>query len=214
MVHLVLSCPAGLFPFALGSKACLESLSCGILLTWPNHLSWDLSIRRSNGSTFLTVSLALCCWLCFWLCSWLDVPDCYRFSWLCNYANLARCLHKLIILFFVVVFVVDFFSRLFYICVFFRSFSPHKAVSFRHGSVINKVNARRDDFPVPSHPPCRSTQICYLFIYFRIIYSKLSSAINYVMLWRRFCNVVWLASLLIPPRPCLCSLSVSLQAQH
>ena len=38
-------------PVCLASKACLGSLSWGILLTWPNHLSWDLSIRRSNGST-------------------------------------------------------------------------------------------------------------------------------------------------------------------
>ena len=37
-------------PVCLASKACLGSLSWGILLTWPNHLSWDRSIRRSNGS--------------------------------------------------------------------------------------------------------------------------------------------------------------------
>ena len=37
-------------PFALASKACLASLSWCILLTWPNHLSWDLSIWKSNGS--------------------------------------------------------------------------------------------------------------------------------------------------------------------
>ena len=41
--------PHGLLPFALTSKACLGSLSWGILLTWPNHLSWNLSIRRSYG---------------------------------------------------------------------------------------------------------------------------------------------------------------------
>ena len=40
------------FPFALTSKACLGSLPWGILPTWPNHLSWDLSIRKSNGSMF------------------------------------------------------------------------------------------------------------------------------------------------------------------
>ena len=49
-VHLDLGRPTGLLPFALASKACLGSLSWGILLTWPNHLSWDLSIRRSNVS--------------------------------------------------------------------------------------------------------------------------------------------------------------------
>ena len=42
--------PAGLLTFALASKACLGSLSWGILLTWTNHLNWDLSIPRSNGS--------------------------------------------------------------------------------------------------------------------------------------------------------------------
>ena len=41
--------PTGLLPFALASKACLGSLSWGILLTWPNHLCWDLSIRRTTG---------------------------------------------------------------------------------------------------------------------------------------------------------------------
>ena len=39
-----------LLQFALASKACSGSLFWGILLTWPNHLSSDLLIRRSNGS--------------------------------------------------------------------------------------------------------------------------------------------------------------------
>jgi len=41
-----------LFPFTFASKACLGSLSWGILLTWPNQLSWDLAIWRSSGSMF------------------------------------------------------------------------------------------------------------------------------------------------------------------
>ena len=49
LVHLVLVRQTG--PFVLACKACLRSLSWGILLTWPNHLNWDLSIQRSNGST-------------------------------------------------------------------------------------------------------------------------------------------------------------------
>ena len=48
-LHLVLGYPTGLLLFALASKACLGGLSWGILLTWSNHLSWDLSIRRTNG---------------------------------------------------------------------------------------------------------------------------------------------------------------------
>ena len=47
---MVLGRPTSLLPFALASKACLGSLSWGFLLTWPNHLSCDLSIRRNNGS--------------------------------------------------------------------------------------------------------------------------------------------------------------------
>ena len=50
LVHLLLGCPHGLLPFALASKACLWSLSWGILFTWPNNLSWEFSIRRSNCS--------------------------------------------------------------------------------------------------------------------------------------------------------------------
>ena len=49
LVHLVLRRPTGLLPFALAGKTCSRSLSWGILLTWPNHLSQDFSIQRSNG---------------------------------------------------------------------------------------------------------------------------------------------------------------------
>jgi len=43
--------PLGRFPVGLARKTCLASISWGILDTWPNQRSWDLSIRRS-GSTF------------------------------------------------------------------------------------------------------------------------------------------------------------------
>ena len=36
---IVLGRPTGLLPFVLASKAYLGILSCGILLTWPNHLN-------------------------------------------------------------------------------------------------------------------------------------------------------------------------------
>ena len=49
ILSIVLRRPTGLLPFALASKACLGRLSWSILLTWPNHLSWDLLIWRSNG---------------------------------------------------------------------------------------------------------------------------------------------------------------------
>ena len=46
---------AGLFPFALASKACLGSFSCVILRTWPNHLSRYLSIQRSVTALCLEI---------------------------------------------------------------------------------------------------------------------------------------------------------------
>ena len=50
--HLSLGRPTGLLPLGMADRACFGSLSWGILLTWPNHLSCDLSRRRSSDSTF------------------------------------------------------------------------------------------------------------------------------------------------------------------
>jgi len=51
LLHLVLGRPLGRFPVNLASRICFTCLSWGILDTWPNSRSCDLSIRRS-GSTF------------------------------------------------------------------------------------------------------------------------------------------------------------------
>ena len=49
--HLVLGRPQGRFSVGVASRTCLANLSCGILGTWPNQRSWDLSIRKSAGLT-------------------------------------------------------------------------------------------------------------------------------------------------------------------
>ena len=49
--------PTGLLPLGMADRACFESLSWGILLTWPNHLSCDLLMRKSSDSTFSEVFL-------------------------------------------------------------------------------------------------------------------------------------------------------------
>jgi len=51
-LHLVLGRPLGRFPVGVTGRTCLANLSWGILDTWPNQPSWNLSIRRGNGSTF------------------------------------------------------------------------------------------------------------------------------------------------------------------
>ena len=48
--HLVHGLPTSLFPLTSAYKVCLENCFLAILLTWPNHRRWDLSILRSSES--------------------------------------------------------------------------------------------------------------------------------------------------------------------
>ena len=50
--HLVLFRPVSLLPVGVVSMTWFASLSWSILVTYPNHRSWDQSMRKSRGSTF------------------------------------------------------------------------------------------------------------------------------------------------------------------
>ena len=50
--HLIFGRTLDRFPVGLASRTCLSHLSLGILMTWPNHRSGDLSLRRKSGSAF------------------------------------------------------------------------------------------------------------------------------------------------------------------
>ena len=63
MQLLHLGRPLGRFHVGLASRACLTSLSWGILDTWPNYRSCVLSIRRS-GSTFRALRIWQSCEIC------------------------------------------------------------------------------------------------------------------------------------------------------
>ena len=50
--HLSLSRSTDILLLVITEKACFGILSWGILLTWPNHLSCNLSNEKSRDSTF------------------------------------------------------------------------------------------------------------------------------------------------------------------
>ena len=50
--HLFLDLPTGLFPGGWHIKYFFGSLWSGILITWPYHLNWILSISSNNDSIF------------------------------------------------------------------------------------------------------------------------------------------------------------------
>ena len=57
---------------SVATRTCLANLSWHILITYPNHRSWDLSVRRSC-STFQVLRISQLCGL-----SWGDTPSTLR----------------------------------------------------------------------------------------------------------------------------------------
>ena len=50
--------PLSRFPVKCSQQTYFANLSWGILVTWPNHLSWDVSIRRRRVSTFKVLRIS------------------------------------------------------------------------------------------------------------------------------------------------------------
>jgi len=60
LCHLVLVRPLGRFPVGITSRTCLANLSRGILVTCPNHRSWDVSVPVRLNLFSTTPSLSNC----------------------------------------------------------------------------------------------------------------------------------------------------------
>jgi len=53
-VIILLGRPMGHFDMGVANSTCITNLSCGILVRWLNHDSWDLFIRRSSSTLLIS----------------------------------------------------------------------------------------------------------------------------------------------------------------